>query len=76
FAKAHYGLGVAYGIKGWKTTSADYFYKAGLLFLQQNDREMVLQTIDAMKNFVPNSHLISILIQKLYANDIEPIPKK
>ncbi len=69
YAEAHYNLGIAYGIKDRTTTSADYFYRAGLLYLQQNNRENVLKTIKAMKQFVPNSPLISLLTEKLYANE-------
>ena len=69
YADAHYNLGVVYGKKGRTTTSADYFYRAGLLYLQQNNRESVLRTIDAMKDYAPNSPLISLLTEKLYANN-------
>ena len=69
YADAHYELGVSYGIKDRTTTSADYFYRAGLLYLQQNNRESVLRTIDAMKDYAPNSPLISLLTEKLYANN-------
>ena len=74
-AKAHCRLGFAYYRKRMETTSADYFYKGGLLYLQQGDREMVLTTIDAMKDFTPDSPLISLLLEKLYAEDIEQTPK-
>jgi len=74
-AKAYCGLGFAYCRKHMETTSADYFYKGGLLYLQQGDRAMVLTTIDVMKDFAPDSPLISLLLEKLYAEDIEQTPK-
>jgi len=46
-----------------------------LLYLQQNNREEVLTTIDAMKKITPDSPLISLLLEKLYAEDIEQTPK-
>ena len=66
YAEAYYNMGLAYRMKGWKISGADNFYKAGLLYLEQNNRQEVLQTIDAMKDLTPDSPLIQKLMDKLY----------
>jgi len=43
-ASAHYNLGITYGMKGFDSLSADYFYRAGLLYLKQGDKEDVLRS--------------------------------
>jgi len=65
-AAAYYNMGNLNYRKRKKTTAADNWYQAGLLYLEQNNRQLVLQTIDAMKNFVPESPLIQKLMDKLY----------
>ena len=65
-ADAYNNMGVAYCQKGMKISAADYLYKAGLLYLEQNNRQLVLKTLDAMKNFTPDSPLIQRLMDKLY----------
>ncbi len=74
-AVVYNNMGIAYYLKGCKTSAADNLYQAGLIYLKQNNREEVLTTIDVMKDFTPDSPLISLLLEKLYAEDIEPIPK-
>ncbi len=74
-ALAYYNMGIAYLLKDLETTAADYIYQAGLLYLKQNKRKDVLKTIDCMKDYVPDSPLIPILMQKLYSEDIEQSPK-
>ena len=75
YAAAYYNMGLAYFAKGWKTSAADYLYQAGLIYLGQKDRQKVLRQIDFMKDLVPDSPLITLLMEKLYTEDIEPTPK-
>ena len=65
-AKAYYNMGIAYVNKGMDISSADSFYKSGLLYLEQNKREDALEILDLMKKWTPDSHLIQKLIDKLY----------
>ncbi|HIC91269.1 MAG TPA: tetratricopeptide repeat protein [Syntrophaceae bacterium] len=65
-AKAHFGLGMVYFDKGLKYMGADHLYKAGLLHLQQGNRELALMVYDSMREFTPNSELTSKLHRKLY----------
>ncbi|MCK4358417.1 MAG: tetratricopeptide repeat protein [Candidatus Cloacimonetes bacterium] len=76
YAEAYYNMGIAYYSKGWKTSAADYLYQAGLIYLGQKDRQKVLRQIDFMKDLVPDSPLIPILMEKLYAEDVEQTPKE
>ena len=65
-AVAYNNLGVLYAKKGLKYVAADYFYKAGLLFLEQGNRENALRAYDVMKRRMPNHELTSKLHRKLY----------
>jgi len=73
YANAYHGLGLAYIDKGSKYVAADYFYKAGLLFLEQGDRKNAVSVYDNMRQFTPNSELTYKLHRKLY---LEPLPEE
>jgi tetratricopeptide (TPR) repeat protein len=48
-AKAHSQLGTAYLSKGLDSEAADHFYRAGLLFLKQGDKESALKAYEGLK---------------------------
>lgn len=48
-AKAHSQLGPAYLSKGLDSEAADHFYRAGLLFLKQGDKESALKAYEGLK---------------------------
>ncbi|MDP8202236.1 MAG: tetratricopeptide repeat protein [Candidatus Tenebribacter burtonii] len=63
-AHAYYNLGIINRRK--KTTAADNFYQAGVLFLKQNDRQHVLKSLEMIEKYAPKSELIIRLKNKLY----------
>ena len=65
-ASAYNNMGIAYLNKGMDISAADSFYQAGLLYLKQNNRQKVLEIIETMKKWTPDSHLIQKLMDKLY----------
>jgi tetratricopeptide (TPR) repeat protein len=64
-ADAHHNLGVAYWEKGNLSLSADYFYKAGLLYLKQGNREKALRSYEDLK-LTNSKELEQALFEKLY----------
>ena len=66
YANAYYNMGFSYLAKDLDISAADSFYQAGLLFLKQKNRQLVLRTIESMKEYTPDSPLIQKLMDKLY----------
>ena len=65
FADAHNNLAVVYGKKGFNSLVAEYFYRAGSLYLKQDDREGALRAYEALKATKSNE-LAQALYVKLY----------
>ena len=65
-AESYYRVGIAYFLRDWKLSAADSFYRACLLYLEQNKRQDVLKILDIMKKSTPDSPLIQKLMDKLY----------
>jgi tetratricopeptide (TPR) repeat protein len=66
---AYYNLGVVYYINKMNYASADHFYKAGLLYLKQGDREGALNAYEGLKP-TKSEELEKALYKKLYP-DVE-----
>ena len=49
FPHAHFNLGECYFTKGDKTLAADYYYKAGILFVGRGDKEWTKKSYDSLK---------------------------
>ena len=64
-ANAHYNLGFAYDEKGLNTLAAEYLYKAGLLYLEQGDREGALKAYEGLKP-TKSKELEQSLFKELY----------
>ena len=64
---AHYNLGIIYERKGQKAAAADYFYKAGLLYLKEGDREWAIKAHKALKG-THATQLEEALLEKLNAD--------
>jgi tetratricopeptide (TPR) repeat protein len=47
--KAHYNLGLTYIEKNLNSAASDHLYKAGLLSLEQGDRDSALKAYNALK---------------------------
>ena len=62
---AHYNLAIAYGKRGMNYLSADHFYKAGLLYLKQEDREGALHAYEGLK-LAKSKKLEESLYKQLY----------
>lgn len=58
YADAHYGLGVVFGMKGNNNLASDHLYKAGILFLNQGDKEMAIHAYEALK--IANKKIIRL----------------
>ena len=65
FAEAHLNLGITYYINKMNDASADYLYKAGLLYLKQGDREGALKMYEVLK-LTKSEELEKALYKKLY----------
>ena len=65
-ADPYYNMGIAYLQKKRDISAEDSFYQAGLLYLEQNNRQKALEIIETMKKWTPDSHLIQKLMDKLY----------
>lgn len=64
-AEAYRNMGIAYFGKGQTNSSANSFYQAGLIFLNQENRSGVLKIVEDMKQFFPESPFIIKLTDKL-----------
>ncbi len=62
---AHLYLGAVYLEKGLESLVADHFYRAGLLFLKQGDREKALMAYGLLKE-VNSKEQEQKLYEKLY----------
>jgi tetratricopeptide (TPR) repeat protein len=69
-AKTLLNLGVCHGRRGQKVLAADYYYRAGIIFLQRNDRE---GAVGALNNL---STTESPLYEKLYSKIYPDVPLK
>ena len=65
FAKAYQNLGIAYFDKNYKSMAAECFYKAGLLFLEQDNIEGALKAHDAL-TLTESKELEQALSEKLF----------
>jgi tetratricopeptide (TPR) repeat protein len=64
-ADAHHGLGTIYLKKGAPQKAAEHFYKAGLLFLKQGNKEGALKAYEGLKK-TNAKELEESLYEKLY----------
>lgn len=62
---AHLYLGAVYLEKGLESLAADHFYRAGLLFIKQSDREKALMAYELLKE-VNSKEQEQKLYEKLY----------
>jgi tetratricopeptide (TPR) repeat protein len=65
YAEAYYGIGFSYWKSGRYFLSAEYYYKAGLLFLEQGNIEWALKAYESLK-FTKSEELQKALFKKLY----------
>lgn len=65
FAKAYQNLGIAYFDKNKKSMAAECFYKASLIFLQQDDIQGALRAYDAL-TLTESEELKHALSEKLF----------
>ena len=61
----HYNLGVVYLVNGLDPMAADYFYKAGLMYLRKGDREGATKAYNGLKR-TTSKKLEQSLHKKLY----------
>lgn len=65
-APAYLCRGLVYSALGSSTLACGDFYEAGLLYLNQNQKNKALECVDDMKKADPFSPLIKKLIDKIY----------
>ena len=61
----HYNLGVVYLVNGLDPMAADYFYKAGLMYLKKGDRESAAKAYEGLKR-TTSKKLEQALYEELY----------
>lgn len=65
YALAYHNLGYAYYKKGLNSLAADHFYKAGLLHLEQGNRDNALKAYEGLK-LTKSKKLEHTFFEKLY----------
>lgn len=64
-ASVHYTLGQFYRINGSNAISADHFYKSGLIYIEEGDRENAVAAYEGLK-LTNSKELEKSLFKKLY----------
>ena len=64
-SRTHFNIALEYGKKGSMSLASDHFYKAGLLYIKEDNREGALKAYELLKK-TDSKKLEQALFEKLY----------